>query len=48
LITIKKKPSKIKCIIDLPSLAKNTKGIAKLQLDIMKAPMIKKITRTIQ
>ncbi len=36
------KTSKIKCIIDLPSLAKNPKGIAKLQLDIMKVPVTKK------
>jgi hypothetical protein len=36
-----KNTSKIKCIIDLPSLAKNPKGIAKLQLDIMNAPMTK-------
>jgi hypothetical protein len=43
-----KKNSKIKCIIDLPSLAKDPKGIAKLQLDIMKAPMTKKSLLQIQ
>jgi hypothetical protein len=36
-----KKNSKIKYIIGVPSLANNPKGIAKLQLDIMNAPMTK-------
>jgi hypothetical protein len=33
------------CIMDLPSLAKNPKGIAIIQLDIMNAPMTKQSQR---